>query len=75
MCIRDSPPPDPPEKRLRRARRAASLADSAPARKAAQSAPPRSFGDQIEVLPGPAQFKFRTPEASLHFPLVIGRSS
>eukprot|EP00969_Alexandrium_andersonii_P368209 15472376-Alexandrium_andersonii.AAC.1 len=34
----------------------------------AQNAPHASFGANLDAFLGPAQFKFRTPEASLRFP-------
>eukprot|EP00969_Alexandrium_andersonii_P200801 8870615-Alexandrium_andersonii.AAC.1 len=40
-----------------------------------QSAPPRIFGDQIWVFPGPMQFKHRTPGAILHIPMSMGRNT
>eukprot|EP00969_Alexandrium_andersonii_P157020 6940833-Alexandrium_andersonii.AAC.1 len=31
-----------------------------------RNAPLRSFGETFEAVPGPTQFKLRTPESSLH---------
>eukprot|EP00969_Alexandrium_andersonii_P047125 2068087-Alexandrium_andersonii.AAC.1 len=58
--------PPPPKKGLRCARRHVSSPPSRSARKTAQNAPVGSFGDQLRVIPGSAQFMVRTREAILH---------